>query len=549
MKTHLLFILLAALPIFSIAQAPCQNQGIIVHLRKGVMPMNLVRQFGVKSTAKLIHKKELSKRFNFHLLELDCEAAKGFDLASLRNMPDVLSAEWDGEVSMRGDTIPNDSLFPSQWNLERIGLPEVWSYSQGSRTPNGREIVVAVLDNGFDLFHPDLQDSYWRNPNETFDGIDNDGNGYVDDAYGWNFNQNSPIWPLSSVHGTAVAGIIGAQGNNVEGISGVNWNVKIMPLHFIEKISQIIQALDYVLEMRERYNASQGSDGAFVVAVNCSFGVDTAFCEQYPTWAAMFDPLGAAGVLTISATANDKWNVDEVGDMPTTCASEYLIAVTNVDNTDKLHDAGFGKKSIDLAAPGFLIPAPRIGGGYLTGFEGTSASCPHVTGLVALLYGMPCPEIEALVDKDPAAAARLMRDAILNGVEKLPNFRDITATGGILNAPAAMKHLHSYCIARPNEREEGSYDETYIDGRDFVRLSPNPVGDLLKVEFSIRDFSEIKFRVFNMLGQEVRFLEVQQAKPFEPQSFTIDVSDWTAGTYIINIYDLSRKISRKFVKI
>jgi hypothetical protein len=181
-------------------------------------------------------------------------------------------------------------------------------------------------------------------------------------------------------------------------------------------------------------------------------------------------------------------------------------------------------------------------------FQGTSAACPLVTGTVALLYSMPCPDLEALADEDPAAAARLVRDIILKNVEELPSLKNITATGGLLNVFNSLRYFHSYCIAKPAEREEGNFQEIYLGGRDFLQISPNPAADFLKVDFSIQDFREIRFRVFNMLGQEVRFVEMQQAEPFEPQSFTIDVRDWADGTYFINIFDLSRSISRKFVK-
>jgi hypothetical protein len=112
-----------------------------------------------------------------------------------------------------------------------------------------------------------------------------------------------------------------------------------------------------------------------------------------------------------------------------------------------------------------------------------------------------------------------------------------------------MKYLHSYCIAKANERDSGHFDETYIGGRGFVRLSPNPVRDKLTVGYSIADFQELTFRVFNAVGQEMQLAIQQQAEPFEPQTFEIDVSNWAAGTYFLNIYDLGQRISAKFVKL
>ncbi len=111
-----------------------------------------------------------------------------------------------------------------------------------------------------------------------------------------------------------------------------------------------------------------------------------------------------------------------------------------------------------------------------------------------------------------------------------------------------MKYLHSYCIAKPTEREEGSFDENYISGRGIFKVYPNPVSDKLKIEYSIADFQVLKFRVFNILGQEMQLEIEQQAEPFEPQVFEIDVSDWATGTYFVNIFDLGKGISAKFVK-
>ncbi len=551
MKTSFLSILfiLLLLPVAIKAQAPCEQNEIIVQLQTDEVAQALARKLAIEwPNHGFKFKKQLSQRLNCHLFQMDCEAAKDFDLALLRNMPDVFSASWNKKVELRKDPItPNDPLFPTQWNMERIGLTQVWPYAKGGTTPSGKEIVVAVIDNGFDLAHPDLQANFWRNKSEDFDGKDDDGNGFVDDVHGWNFHDNNPLFPLSEDHATGVSGLIGAIGDNGEGIAGVNWRVKIMPLHY-EKTEDIFPAFDYALMMRELYNETKGEKGAFIVATNGSFGIDTVDCAVEPFWSGYYDLLGQAGVLNVAATANGDWNVDEKGDIPTSCGSEFLITVTNTGPDDKkVLSAGYGKANIDLGAPGKSVPTTDIGGDYMT-FNGTSAACPLVTGTIALLYGMPCLELDKLTDEDPVAAAKLVRDAILKNVEPLPSLEGITSTGGLLNVYDCMKYMHSYCIAKPDEREEGNFEDIYFGGRDFIQISPNPTADFLNVDFSILDFREIKFRVFNMLGQEVRFIEVQQAEPFEPQSFTIDVSDWAAGTYFINIFDLSRSISRKFVK-
>lgn len=538
------------LPIAAFSQAPSKNTGIILQLKPDEMPELVVRQIQAKwPTAHFTLKKTLSKRFHAYLLDYDCDNCQAFDLDLLRNEASVVSASWNVPVEFRRDSLPNDTLFATQWNLEKIRLPAVWSLAQGGHTPSGKEIVVAVIDNGFDLLHPDLQANFWRNPNEDFDGQDNDGNHFPDDVFGWNFHNNSPLFPLTSSHGTGVCGVIGAQGNNATGITGVNWQVKILPVHF-QETAEIIPAFEYVLDMRERYNASGGADGAYVVATNGSFGLaNPVDCTSQPIWGMLYDTLGTAGVLNVAATRNDNFDIDATGDMPTSCPSEYLITVTASDSTDqKLAGVAFGKTTIDLAAPGFPIPTTDLNGTFRTKFEGTSAACPHVAGAIALLYSLPCLELEALADVDPAAAARLVRDAILKGVDKVPNLKTKTTTDGRLNVYSSMKYLHSYCIAKPAERENGSFDENYIGGRNIFKVYPNPVADKLTIEFSIADFQILKFRVYNILGQEMQLEIAQQAEPFEPQAIKIDVSGWASGTYFVNIFDLGKGISAKFIK-
>lgn len=550
MKTWLYLLSLALLPALLSAQEPCHHSEIILQLQANQQPEPVVRRLSARwPAAKFELKETISKRFHAYLLGTACGQFTNLDL--LRNEAGIASVSWNERIEFRRDTFPNDSLYPKQWGLDKIRLPEVWPFAQGGHTPNGKEIVVAVIDNGFDLEHPDLQANLWTNPHDVWDNEDNDHNDYKNDIHGWNFYDNQPFFPITNSHGTNVLGVIGATGNNITGVAGVNWNVKLMLLHFIKETSQVIKAMQYVLEMRERYNASGGAEGAFVVATNSSFGLEGTYnCSTQPLWAALYDSLGQAGIISVVATRNDEFNIDETGDTPTDCPSEYLISVTASNAEDlKVDGVAFGKKTVDLAAPGDSILTTTPGGGYRMAFSGASAACPHVTGGIALLYSLPCPELDALVDKDPAAAARLFRDAILKGVDKMPQFKNLTATGGRLDLFGSMTYLHSYCIARPNERESGDFDETYIGGRGFVRLSPNPVNDVLKIEYAITDFQRLTFRVYNVLGQEMQLAIQQQAEPFEPQSFEMDVSNWAAGTYFLNIYDLGKRISAKFVKL
>ncbi len=491
--------------------------------------------------------KPLAKRSNIYALSASQITDRQAFISFLKNDPTVLYAQWNAPVTFR-DSIPNDELFDAQWSMERIGAPKVWDVSTGGHTTSGREIVVAVMDKGFEIIHPDLIANAWKNPGEIpNDSFDNDGNGFTDDVYGWNFRANSPIYSPEK-HGTSVSGIIGANGNNGIGTAGINWNVKMMYLA-VEYVDEVIAAFDYVLDMRELYNETNGEQGAFVVVTNGSFGIDQAMCSTQAIWGARYDELGLAGVLSVAATANGDWNVDEVGDMPTSCTSPFLITVTNTAQDDKRSaGAAYGQESIDLGAPGQGTATTSNNSNYREDFSGTSAACPHVAGSVALLYSLPCTLLDSLAVSAPAVCALLVRDAILQNTDAVPSLANETVTGGRLNVYEGMKYLHAYCISRDPERQEGSFKELYLEKKGLIRVTPNPTTDKIYIDYGNVDFKDVKIRVFNMLGQEMILNQVATPEPFKPQSIEIDVKDWSTGVYVVNMFDLTKKISVSFLK-
>jgi subtilisin family serine protease len=263
----------------------------------------------------------------------------------------------------------------------------------------------------------------------------------------------------------------------------------------------------------------------------------------------LYDSLGQAGVLSVAATRNENWDVDKDGDMPTSCPSEYLITVTNTDRDDKkVASAAFGATSIDLGAPGQLVQTTDINARYYDSFKGASSSCPHVSGAVALLYSLPCNDLDSLAQAAPQAAARLVRDAILNGVDPISDLRGRTTTGGRLNVYNSMAYLHNYCLSGKQEREDGSFMDKYIAERGFVNLFPNPASETITVEYSNYDFTKITVQVYNALGQEL-FVLTQNTEPFQAQRINIEVGGWPNGTYFINLMDKGQKLTHKFVKM
>lgn len=416
---------------------------------------------------------------------------------------------------------PNDSKYSSQWQYEQrndidLDAPEAWEITTGGKTANGDEIVVAVIDDGCNLNHEDLVDNLWTNKHEIpNNNKDDDGNGFVDDVRGWNSgNKNDRI--TGGGHGTPVAGIVGAKGNNNKGVAGVNWNVKLMIIQGGGQEKAAIAAYDYALQNRKLYNETNGEKGAFVVATNASWGIDGGKAKDAPLWCAFYDELGEAGILNAAATTNRNYNVEVKGDLPTQCTSDYLIAVTNVQkNDEKRPSAGYGKTSIDLGAFGtdtYTVTRTSYGG-----FGGTSAATPHVAGTIALLYSVPSKGFADLAKKDPAKAALKAKAYIMDNADPNKSLQGITVTGGRLNMHKSLKGLLSDSTLSIDE-VNSAYDAT-------TTIYPNPTSNTLN--FKTTSNSVItKVIVYATDGKLVKTVDNTTVNK-------INVSDIENGTYII----------------
>jgi hypothetical protein len=348
-------------------------------------------------------------------------------------------------------TTPNDSQFGSQWHHIQtedhdIDSDEAWDISTGGYTANGDRIVVCILEGGgSDWNHVDLIDNHWVNSGEIAgNGIDDDGNGYVDDVNGWNAaSTNDGI--STGGHGTAVSGMIGATGNNSIGVAGVNWSVGLMQVQMGGLTeSNVISAYSYPHTMRNIYNTSNGTQGAFVVATNASWGIDQANPADYPVWCAYYDDLGAVGILNCGATANAQYNIDTDGDMPTGCSSDYMVAVTATNNQDVRTFSAYGATTIDLGAPGENVFMTASGNGYAAS-SGTSFASPCVAGAIALLYSAPCSDLAANALTSPQATADLVKGFIMSGVDPIAQLTNETVSGGRLNVFNSINLVMTNC--------------------------------------------------------------------------------------------------------
>jgi subtilisin family serine protease len=449
MKTIIkpLFILaIMALSVFSYAQESQKSQEsttyveneFIIWLEQGVDATT----FAANSNVGISPKRMLSQRLNIWLFEIaDKAESREVKMDQLGKNPDVRVIQNNHTNITLREVIPDDPYYGQQWAPAIMNLPQAWEeFTTGGVTATGDTIVVAVIDGGADWTHEDL--NCWINTHEIpNNGIDDDNNGYVDDYRGWNaYNHNGYVG--SSHHGTHVSGIIGAVGDNEIGVCGVNWNVKVMSIcGSSSDESIVVEAYSYALEMRARYNETNGEEGAFIVSTNSSFGVDYGNPDDYPIWCSMYDEMGNVGILSCGAGPNLNVNVDVVGDVPSTCPGNYLIGITNTTSQDvKNSGAGYGINNIDIGAPGTSIYSTTPNNNYGNS-TGTSMATPQVSGTITLMYAALPEEMMQVCKSDPALFCLSVRQSLFDGADHLTSLDGLVASGRRLNAYGAIENL------------------------------------------------------------------------------------------------------------
>jgi len=430
---------------------------LLIQLNQGVTPEQLAAEYANIQSGKL-----LSGPMNIYRFQFDESPNADALLADIRSNPKVSLAQFNHYVERRCDEV-NDPDYTAQWHHNNTGqnggtvdadidTDLAWGITTGGTTANGDEIVVCVIEGG-NLNHTDLQANAWKNLQEIpNNGIDDDNNGYVDDYLGWDVNTNSDGgFVLQGGHGTNVMGMIGATGGNGLAVIGANWNVKIMSVSgesvgtSQQNEASVIAAYTYPLIMRQRYNQTNGDSGAFVVATNASWGIDGGDADEVPLWNNTYDSLGFYGILNCGATANNNVNIDAVGDIPTALPSEYMVSVTATNSSDVRTFSGFGATTVDLGAPGENV-VTTSGNNGITSTSGTSFASPLTAGVIALLYSAPCESFAEFVRNDPQGGADLVRQALFDGVDIIPNLVGQTVTGGRINTFNSLLEIMNACL-------------------------------------------------------------------------------------------------------
>jgi subtilisin family serine protease len=380
-------------------------------------------------------KREFKSVPGLHLVKLSAEANLKRALRDYHKDPNVLYAEPNYVV--HPFTLPNDPLFPQQWGLSNTGQgggtsgADIHAQQAWDITTGLSNVVVAVIDTGIDYNHPDLATNIWSAPTPFTQAYAQYNYTCPAGSHGYSPAPGSPdaCDPMDlDGHGTHVAGIIGAVGNNGLGVSGVNWNVQLMACNFtgaLDAVDGAVACLDFVKDMKDQ--------GVNIIATNNSWGGTELYSQ------ALIDAIAAQqqdGILFIAAAGNSFQDNDLV---PTDPASLFLANIISVAATTRNDDlvafSNFGRYSVDLGAPGVDILSTLPGGVY--GLDtGTSMSAPFVTGVAALLKAA-----------NPSWDWRTIRNQILAGGDTLAALAN-TVTGRRLNAYGALTCSNSTVASR-----------------------------------------------------------------------------------------------------
>ncbi len=411
--------------------------------KKNYKPDELLVKFkpGAKGESRrYLHDKHGSKKIKeFSSLRLEhIKIGKGLTvekaIAAYQRSPNVEYAE-PNYIIKTNATIPDDLHFSSLWGLSNTGQTggtagaDIQATAAWDVTTGDSSVIVAVIDSGVDYNHEDLAANAWVNSQEIAgNGIDDDANGYVDDVYGIDAINNDSDPMDNNGHGTHVSGTIGAVGNNGIGVAGVNWDVKILACKFLDAsgsgyTSGAIECMTYIKALKDR--------GENIVASNNSWGCHNCYSQVLSD---AIDAQRQSGILFVAAAGNADCDNDkpELAGYPASYDLLNIISVAATDHNDnRAYFSCYGRRSVDVGAPGVDILSSIPGNGYAS-YSGTSMASPHVAGLAALLQA-----------QDLNRSWSEIKNLILTGGTDTASLNDITVTGKRISASGSVSCVDS----------------------------------------------------------------------------------------------------------
>ncbi len=319
----------------------------------------------------------------------------------------------------------NARLFIRQWALNNVGQnggkakADVAAIKAWLKTQGSSDVVVAVLDSGVDYTHPDLVANMWLRP-DNVPAYKDEELGAFNDLHGFNAADNRSDPMDDNGHGTHCSGIIGAEGDNSEGIAGINWNVQIMPLKFMGRggfgtTKDAIEAINYAIDRKR--------NGVNVRVINASWG-STASSKALED---VIRAAGEEGILFVAASGNDGSSNDKRPHYPSNYNLPNVISVAALDRNDNLASfSNFGIKTVHVAAPGKDIISTWLNGDYREA-SGTSMATPYVAGVAALILA-----------SEPKLSVEKLRERVLKSVDRLDSLEGKIESGGRINAAKSL---------------------------------------------------------------------------------------------------------------
>ena len=403
------FNVFVGMPVISFAQTP---ESLIVNIKNNANIEDLIEKLDIEEDAVDILYEDAN------IIKID--NISGQDYQTIKSSPLVKNCEEDKKFPVQLDaTIP--TIDTAQKDLKSLAVRDSFDYNKSEQiNSNGKNsIVVGIIDTGIHTDYTDYN-RFYNTKDLPINGIDDDGNGYIDDVYGYDFVNNNANPMDDNGHGTHVAGILGAVGNNGVGIAGVNWNVRIMPVKMLGA-------------------NGEGSTAAAINAINYAkrMGADIMSCS----WAisaksqALSDAITQTNALFVAAAGNG--GVDKIGDnndvepqYPASFGYSNVISVTSVNSADVLSSsANYGQKSVNVASPGVDIWSTYLtskGSPYLQK-SGTSMATPFVSGIAGLMLAV-----------NPSLSPSQLKSLIIQNVDSVSALSTKVSSGGRVNAEKSV---------------------------------------------------------------------------------------------------------------